>query len=457
MFVAPNIANIDAARQNAKRERAWQSILNDADLRDNLTRAQTSDAETQARRSREALLRSIRSAWVNVLYPAPPEAEDGAANAGAGYVMHSARLINRGGAKSIPEAVWDKAGSDRTVIAEMGLHNLARSLEPVWPADRPHTPIETIRDWFASYVYMPRLRDEATLDGALQLLVTDFAEPYVYASAFDEDTGTCDGAIEGLTADLRTRLLVRREAVPPRETEETVPDGPDGPGPKPPERDDTPPEPSPRRFFASIPVDPDRAGLERPGDPRDRRNRRGARLSEGCGRYREGQRPRPQARRGCVRLRVLIRECPSDIGGGWTRERPSYGHVVACACRWPPCGCTTAAGAAMPFRRVRPWRERPPLRDAWYGIGEGRHGHAHAILRRGSLPTSDPFQEGCSAPLRGGGSPVLPTVQPVCLRYRRGPGADPRRTPDRGLPGTSSHESAFRIPGDVGMWESPDP
>ena len=25
----------------------------------------------------------------------------------------------------------------------------------------------------------------------------------------------------------------------------------------------------------------------------------------------------------------------------------------------------------MPFRRVRPWRERPPSFDAWYGIGEG--------------------------------------------------------------------------------------
>ena len=54
MFVAPNITNIDAARQNAKRERAWQSILNDADLRDNLTRAQTSDAE-RGRRSQRSL------------------------------------------------------------------------------------------------------------------------------------------------------------------------------------------------------------------------------------------------------------------------------------------------------------------------------------------------------------------------------------------------------------------
>ena len=75
----------------------------------------------------------------------------------------------------------------------------------------------------------------------------------------------------------------------------------------------------------------------------------------------------------------------------------------------------------------------------------------------GVAPDQRSFQEGCSAPLRGGGSPVLPTVQPVCLRYRRGPGADPRTTPDRGLPGTSSPELAFRIPRAVGMREAPAP
>ena len=263
VFVAPDVTNIDAARQNAKRERAWQSILNDADLRDNLTRAQTSDAETQARRSREALLRSIRSAWVHVLHPAPPEGGDGASNAAAGYVMHSARLINRGGAKSVPQAVWDKAGRDGTVIAELGPENLARSLEPVWPADRPHIPIEAVRDWFASYVYMPRLRDEATLEGALQKLVEDLAEPYVFASAFDEDTGTYHGAIEGIvrvTDDLRSGLLVLREAVPPYETEETEPDEAEETEPDDTDREHT--ETLPRRFFASIAVEPERAGLE---------------------------------------------------------------------------------------------------------------------------------------------------------------------------------------------------
>ena len=270
VFVAPDATNIDAARQNAKRERAWQSILNDVDLRDNLTRAQTSDAKSQARRNHEALLRSIRGAWVHVLHPAPPEGAGDASTVGGGYAMHSARLINRGGAKSVPKAVWDKSVGDGTVIAKMGPQNLTRSLEPVWPEDQTHIPIETIRDWFASYVYMPRLRDRATFDKALERLIADLAEPYVYASTFDEDTGRYEGAIEGIVrepGDLRGGLLVLREAVQPYGD-----DGPEPGGTEPGKRDDPgskrkvpdgpPPEPSPRRFFASVAVDPERAGLE---------------------------------------------------------------------------------------------------------------------------------------------------------------------------------------------------
>ena len=263
VFAAADITNIDAARQNAKRERAWQSILSDADLRENLTQAQASDAGAQAQRSLEALLQSIRGAWVHVLYPAAANGVDSASGAERGYAIRSARLINRGGAKSIPTVAWDKVEKDGTVIAAMGPHNLARSLEPVWTADQPHIPIEKIRDWFASYVYMPRLRDEATLDQALQKLVADLAEPYVFASAFDEDTGTYDGAIKGIvrvTEDLRSGLLVRRTAVPLPETGETDPDESEetGPGETEPEPTETPPG----RFFASIPVEPEQAGLQ---------------------------------------------------------------------------------------------------------------------------------------------------------------------------------------------------
>lgn len=268
VFVAPDVTHLDAARQNARRERAWQSILNDADLRDNLTRAQTNDAKSQAERSRQALLRSIRQTWVHVLHPGPPDAE-GAADTQRGYVIRSTRLINRGGAKGIPAVVWDKISRDGTVIAEMGPHNLAQSLEPVWPADRPHVRTETIRDWFASYLYMPRVRDDATVDRALEMLIRDLAEPYVFAAAFEEETGTYEGVNGGalrVTDDLRSGLLVCRDAVPRTEPqiEEAGADddeatGKDEPGPS--EAEEGPTEKPPVRFFASIPVDPDRAGL----------------------------------------------------------------------------------------------------------------------------------------------------------------------------------------------------
>ena len=188
IFVAPDASNVEAARENARRERSWDSILRDRDLQQNLTQAQADNARTQASRSLDALRQSIRGAWVHVLYPAPPDDANSGSHIGAGYVIRSTRLVNRGGAKSIPQAVWDKVSNDGTVIGEMGPNNLVQSLEPIWPEDRQHIAIKEIRDWFASYVYLPRLRDEAALDGAVQCLVADLADPFVYASRFDEDT-----------------------------------------------------------------------------------------------------------------------------------------------------------------------------------------------------------------------------------------------------------------------------
>ena len=52
-------------------------------------------------------------------------------------IMRSTRIVNRGGGKNVPEAVWDKVGTDGTVFGEIGPANLTQSLAPVWPAERP--------------------------------------------------------------------------------------------------------------------------------------------------------------------------------------------------------------------------------------------------------------------------------------------------------------------------------
>ena len=270
VFVAADAANVDAARENAKRERAWDSILKDADLRENLTQAQIGQAEKEAGRSRDALHRAVRGAWVHVLHPDYSRVTHDFSVMTAGYVIRSTRLVNRGGAKSVPQAVWERVSTDGTVTDKIGPDNLLRSLDPVWPEDRPHVTVGDIRDWFASYVYLLRLRDDATLDGALRRTVEDIGYDHAFASAFDEETGSYEGVVDGKTftsVSFDGGLLVQRGAIP-EPAPEPDPGGTKGATPPPTPGTDpaaTPPpapEPHPTRFFASVEIDTDKAGLD---------------------------------------------------------------------------------------------------------------------------------------------------------------------------------------------------
>ena len=273
VFVAADAANVDAARENARRERAWRSILDDPGLREDMTRAQTSDAESQFKRAGEALRRSVRGAWVHLLCPAA--AEDASGGPGSGFAVRAARLVNRGGAKNVARAAWNKASDDGAVLGEIGPENLARCLEPLWPEDRPHVPVEELREWFASYVYLPRLRDQAVLDAALRRLAEDLAFPFALTAGFDAESGAYVDVVDGRGSPpggLDSWLLARREAIPahpeyppapmPTPSGNGVSDGV-GEGEEPaPGKSPTPAAPRPRRFFASLKLDPERAGQD---------------------------------------------------------------------------------------------------------------------------------------------------------------------------------------------------
>ena len=156
---------------------------------------------------------------------------------------------------------------------QIGPENLARSLEPIWPAEQNHLAIATIRDWVASYVYMPRLRDEATLDGAVQGLVENPTFDYALASGFDEQADTYTDVVDGTLMPpgrLDQGLLVRRHAIVqeiPGETDDAIDLRSTRPVTPPAvdrsDKDKPPSEPPrPTRFFANVNVDTDRAGLE---------------------------------------------------------------------------------------------------------------------------------------------------------------------------------------------------
>ena len=113
--------------------------------------------------------------------------------------------------------------------------------------------------------------DEVTLDGAVQRLVEDIAFDYAFAGAFDEAAGTYSDVVDGTLTMLGrfdVGLLVRRSAIYAQKRAEEKPHvEPDTPVPPPvvdPVEPKKPPaaKPRPKRFFAHVNIDAERAGLE---------------------------------------------------------------------------------------------------------------------------------------------------------------------------------------------------
>jgi len=115
-----------------------------------------------------------------------------------------------------------------------------------------------------------------------------------------------------------------------------------------------------------------------------------------------------------------IRECTWHFGGRRTRNRVLDVHASGSAYRWRACGCTTAAGPAMPIRPSKPWLGATPHlgmprsasgRMAMYiPSSPPLRGRSHPAVRTGRVP---------SAALRGGGGPVGRTLGRRAVQPRR--------------------------------------
>ena len=167
----------------------------------------------------------------------------------------------------MPVAVYDKASAkgDGIIKETLGGETLATRLVELWPADRPHLPVAEIAEWFATYVYLPKLRDRVVLESAIREALAKLDPKFAYAETFDEATGKYAGLLwqkAPVGPMPQTALLVRPElavaqlrplSATPIEPGPPPPDG--GSGPIPP----TSPAPTsnqqPRRFYGSVEID----------------------------------------------------------------------------------------------------------------------------------------------------------------------------------------------------------
>jgi hypothetical protein len=266
VFVAPDEANLATAREVMSKALAWASIDHDVNnekgrLRSQTTRTQADDAKDKAKTNRESALKAIRAAWSHILYPVKSE------TAGKPFDLEHSLISSRDRA-AIPVVVYDKAKADGIALEKLGTERLWHALKPIWPHDRPHLTISEIADWFAAYVYLPKVRDKVVLEGSIRDAVGKLDPQFGYADGFDETTGKYRKLIWAKNPPefaSATAMIVREAEVQKQLLEEGIP----APRPEP----GSPPGPAtqpgdsapvvtgataaskPRRFYGSVELD----------------------------------------------------------------------------------------------------------------------------------------------------------------------------------------------------------
>jgi hypothetical protein len=192
LFVVADEALLGTAREVMRKSLAWESIVEDAPLQKQMTQAQAADAKEKARNGRDAAAKAVRFAWSHVLYPD----KDASTTAGSAFHLEHLSISSKDRA-AIPVAVYDKAKADGIAKERLGPDALWLHLKPLWPEGRPHIPVAEIADWFARYVYLPKLRDRIALDVAIREAVAKLDPAFGYADHFDEVSGSYIGLTWG--------------------------------------------------------------------------------------------------------------------------------------------------------------------------------------------------------------------------------------------------------------------
>jgi len=267
LFVVADEPQLDEARTAMRRALAWESIVKDGRLQGQLTQAQAADAREKAKTSREGAVRAVRHAWSHILYPVKTESTE----PGTPFDLDHLALTAKDHV-GIPAAVYAKASvkGDGIIKETLGGETLSARLKELWPEDKPHLTVAEIAQWFASFVYLPKLRDRVVLETAIRDALAKLDPAFAYADSFDSASGKYVGLLwQKAPGELMpsTAVLVRPDVAVAqlRPTTTSVPPGGPGPEGEPPVAgggettsvtpSESRPKPQPRRFYGSVEID----------------------------------------------------------------------------------------------------------------------------------------------------------------------------------------------------------
>jgi predicted AAA+ superfamily ATPase len=261
-FLAPDQAALDDVQIVVRKKLAWASIVRDARGLLQLPPAQEDEAKKRLAEQEKAAVNAVRRGWKHVLLP--QEVQPASPNAARGFDLETVVLSNRANdPEPLAQVAWRRCEGDGLIVSRLGV--LDNDLGKVWP-NQPHVSVRQLRDWFAQFPYLSKLRDPQVLAKAISEALARADTKYAIADRFDEGKDEYVGLKLGKLLEINFNsemVLVRREAAEAQLAREAPrrpePPGGGGTGVYPP----PPPPPPPaerlsRRFYAKVTLDPNR-------------------------------------------------------------------------------------------------------------------------------------------------------------------------------------------------------
>ena len=195
-FLAPDSQRLEELTQAVKQYLAWKSIEDEAETL-NLDAFQKRQAETRCRQADDTVKQRIPEAYVWLLTPVQPKGENDRPDPFAPIEWDEMRLQ---GPDPIVVRASKRMRNDGTLITQYGGTVLRLELDsvPLWRGDR--VGLKQLADYFAEYLYLPRLRDSSVLLGAIAQglgMLTWETESFGYAERYDETTTRYQGLVYG--------------------------------------------------------------------------------------------------------------------------------------------------------------------------------------------------------------------------------------------------------------------
>ena len=264
IFLAPDKTRLDDLDQAIRNYLAWDSIWKEKETL-NLDAFQSNQASTKREQAEETVQSRIKETYVWLLVPLQPDPQ--------GTIEWQESRLQ--GQDALAVRTVKRLKNDENLITQFSPTRLRLELERYLWKDVDHLNLKKLWEYFATYLYLPRLKDSEVLIQAIQEGVqqTTWAEHFAYAEGYDEEKsrylGLKAGQLTSVVLDAHS-LIVKQEAAKRQleeEKEEPIPGVKKETGEKEPDEKEPgekkPEEPTkPRRFHGSISLDATRLGRD---------------------------------------------------------------------------------------------------------------------------------------------------------------------------------------------------